>query len=120
MPIYDKPMIYYPLSVFILECADFIGNDTAALVLGDNIFYSAGLSEKLQAATQKILGRRSLGTNSMTQNVLVSWNLTTRIRLYQLLKSRNTQSQTMFYVVTGLYFYGNDAVEIVANVKSSA
>src|SRR6266542_35359 len=66
MPIYDKPMIYYPLSTLMLAGvreilvittpvaqpfvlgADFIGGDNVALVLGDNIFYGAGLGDHLK------------------------------------------------------------------------
>ena len=108
VPIYDKPMIYYPLSVLMLAGikdillistpeyvgrfeelfgngheiglnieyaiqeeprgladafivgADFIGDDAVALVLGDNIFYGAGLSEKLQEAALKTSGATCL------------------------------------------------------------
>ena len=88
-----------------------------ALVLGDNIFYGAGLSEKLQAAAQKPLGPPSLGIKSMIQNVLAWLNLTMTARRCRLLKSRNILSQIM---PTGLYFYDNDVVEIAANVQPSA
>src|SRR5699024_10822474 len=109
VPIYDNPMIYYPMSVLMLAGikdillistpeyigqfkdmfgngqehglnrqydvqkephgwsdafivgADFIGNDTVALVLGDNIFYGAGLSQQLQEAAAKSTGATVFG-----------------------------------------------------------
>lgn len=54
---------------------DFIGNDSVALVLGDNIYYGSGLSKLVQNAAQKRVGQRYLATMSMIQNVLASLSL---------------------------------------------
>ncbi|MBA5813221.1 glucose-1-phosphate thymidylyltransferase RfbA [Leuconostoc lactis] len=166
VPIYDKPMIYYPLSVLMLAGikeillistpeyvgqfeslfgdghdlglnieyaiqeeprgladafivgADFIGDDTVALVLGDNIFYGAGLSEKLQAAAQKTTGATVFGyqVHDPERFGVVEFDDDGKA-LSIVEKPEHPKSN---YAVTGLYFYDNDVVDIAANVKPSA
>ncbi|WP_195218649.1 glucose-1-phosphate thymidylyltransferase RfbA [Leuconostoc lactis] len=166
VPIYDKPMIYYPLSVLMLAGikeillistpeyvgqfealfgdghdlglnieyaiqeeprgladafivgADFIGDDTVALVLGDNIFYGAGLSEKLQAAAQKTTGATVFGyqVHDPERFGVVAFDDDGKA-LSIVEKPEHPKSN---YAVTGLYFYDNDVVDIAANVQPSA
>ena len=166
VPIYDKPMIYYPLSVLMLAGikeillistpeyvgqfealfgdghdlglqieyaiqeeprgladafivgADFIGDDTVALVLGDNIFYGAGLSEKLQAAAQKTTGATIFGyqVHDPERFGVVEFDDDGKA-LSIVEKPEHPKSNS---AVTGLYFYDNDVVEIAANVQPSA
>ncbi|MCT3047478.1 glucose-1-phosphate thymidylyltransferase RfbA [Leuconostoc mesenteroides] len=165
VPIYDKPMIYYPLSVLMLagikdillistpeyvgrfeelfgngheiglniEYAiqeeprgladafivgnDFIGEDAVALVLGDNIFYGAGLSEKLQEAALKTSGATVFGyqVKDPERFGVVEFDKDGKA-LSIVEKPEHPKSN---YAVTGLYFYDNDVVEIAANVKPS-
>ncbi|MBZ6014014.1 glucose-1-phosphate thymidylyltransferase RfbA [Leuconostoc gelidum subsp. gelidum] len=166
VPIYDKPMIYYPVSVLMLAGikdillistpeyvgqfeelfgdghelgltieyaiqeeprgladafivgADFIGKDTVALVLGDNIFYGAGLSDKLQQAALKTTGATVFGYQVKDPErfgVVEFDNDGKALSIVE--KPEQPQSN---YAVTGLYFYDNDVVEIAANVKPSA
>ncbi|QEA46771.1 glucose-1-phosphate thymidylyltransferase RfbA [Leuconostoc lactis] len=166
VPIYDKPMIYYPLSVLMLAGikeillistpeyvgqfealfgdghdlglnieyaiqeeprgladafivgADFIGDDTVALVLGDNIFYGAGLAEKLQVAAQKTTGATVFGyqVHDPERFGVVEFDDDGKA-LSIVEKPEHPKSN---YAVTGLYFYDNDVVEIAANVQPSA
>jgi len=166
VPIYDKPMIYYPVSVLMLAGikdillistpeyvsqfeellgdghelglnivyavqeqprgladafivgADFIGDDSVALVLGDNVFYGAGLSEKLQKAALKTTGATVFGYQVKDPErfgVVEFDNDGKALSIVE--KPEQPQSN---YAVTGLYFYDNDVVEIAANVKPSA
>ncbi|MFT8539618.1 MAG: glucose-1-phosphate thymidylyltransferase RfbA [Leuconostoc mesenteroides] len=165
VPIYDKPMIYYPLSVLMLAGikdillistpeyvgrfeelfgngheiglnieyaiqeeprgladafivgADFIGDDAVSLVLGDNIFYGAGLSEKLQEAALKTSGATVFGyqVKDPERFGVVEFDKDGKA-LSIVEKPKQPKSN---YAVTGLYFYDNDVVEIAANVKPS-
>ncbi|WP_188354184.1 glucose-1-phosphate thymidylyltransferase RfbA [Leuconostoc falkenbergense] len=166
VPIYDKPMIYYPLSVLMLAGitdillistpeyvgqfeelfgdghdiglnidyaiqekprgladafivgADFIGNDSVALILGDNIFYGAELSEKLQAAALKTTGATVFGYQVKDPERFGVVDFDQAGKAISIVE-KPAQPQSN-YAVTGLYFYDNDVVEIAANVKPSA
>lgn len=165
VPIYDKPMIYYPMSVLMLAGikdillistpeyigqfedlfgngkelglniqyavqkeprgladafivgADFIGNDTVALVLGDNIFYGAGLSQQLQEAAVKTTGATVFGYQVKDPERFGVVEFDKEGKALSIVE-KPTQPQSNF-AVTGLYFYDNDVIEIAANVKPS-
>jgi glucose-1-phosphate thymidylyltransferase len=164
MPIYDKPMIYYPLSVLMLAgikeiliittpedssqfqrllgdgsavgCrfeyaiqekpnglaqafvigAPFVGNDKAALVLGDNIFYGSGLSKTLQAAAE-IDGAMVFAyeVSDPERYGVVEFDADKKaISIEE--KPTNPKSN---YAVPGLYFYDNSVLEVAANIAPS-
>ena len=169
LPLYDKPMIYYPLSCLMLaeirevliistprdiSCfkelfgdgswlgmkfeyaiqdkprglADafiigkkFIGNDSVALVLGDNIFYGQSFTQTLKRARKKV----ESGDGSVIFGYLVkdptSYGVVEFDKSGKVLgieeKPANPKSN---YAVPGLYFYSNEVVNIAANVKPSA
>ena len=165
MPIYDKPMIYYPLSVLMmagikeiliistphdlphfekllgdgrsLGCkfsyveqhvpnglaqafvlgADFIGDDDAALILGDNIFYSSGL-QHLLAECQKPQGGIVFAyhVSDPERYGVVEFNDKGKaISIEE--KPKQPKSN---YAVPGLYFYDNSVVELARNIRPSA
>ena len=166
VPIYDKPMIYYPLSVLMLAGikeillistpeyvsqfeelfddghdiglnityaiqyqprgladafivgADFIGQDTVALVLGDNIFYGAGLSEKLQEAAQKSSGATVFGYQVKDPERFGVVAFDKQGKAVSIVEKPEKPESN--YAVTGLYFYDNDVVDIATSVKPSA
>ncbi|MCU9813634.1 glucose-1-phosphate thymidylyltransferase RfbA [Paraclostridium sp. AKS73] len=164
LPIYDKPMIYYPMSVLMLagikdiliistprdisvfkelfgsgnelgikiEYAvqehpnglaeafiigeDFIENDKVALVLGDNIFYGYGFSERLKRAVERdeatifgyqVADPKAFGVVEFDKE----FNVLSIEEKPEVPKSN--------YAVPGLYFYDNDVIEIAKNVKPS-
>ena len=165
MPVYDKPMVYYPLSVLMLAgikdiliittpednvqfkrllgdgsqvgCnfqyaiqtvpnglaqafvigESFIGNDKVALILGDNIFYSAGFSGLLASLTDieggcvfayHVSDPERYGVVEFDEN-----NMAISIEE----KPKQPKSN---YAVPGLYFYDNTVIEIAKNLKPSA
>ena len=165
VPIYDKPMIYYPVSVLMLAGiqdillistpeyleqfealfgdghelglnityavqeeprgladafivgADFIGSDSVALILGDNIFYGAGLSEKLQEATQKKIGATVFGYQVADPERFGVVEFDSNGKAISIVEKPAQPKSN--YAVTGLYFYDNDVVHIAVNVKTS-
>ncbi len=165
MPVYDKPMIYYPLATLMLAGirdilvittprdeaafqdllgdgsswginisytvqpspdglaqafilgADFIGNSPASLVLGDNIFYGGGFSQKLASAAGRDQGASVFAyyVHDPERYGVVSFDDKGVAQDIEE-KPANPKSH---YAVTGLYFYDNDVVEIARNVKPS-
>ena len=151
LPIYDKPMIYYPLSVlmsagirdilvistpdfgvrfeyaeqpspdglaqaFIIG-ADFIGTDSVAMVLGDNIFHGHGLKKRLWAAAQKPVGATVFGyyVDDPERFGIVEFDETGKAVSIEE-KPEHPKSN---YCVTGLYFYDNRVVEYAKSLKPS-
>ena len=166
LPIYDKPMIYYPLSVlmnagirdiliisttddtprfeallgdghqfgitlsyavqpspdglaqaFIIG-ADFIGNDSVAMVLGDNIFHGQGLKKRLREAAAREKGATVFGyyVDDPERFGIVEFDKDGKAISIE----EKPEKPKSNYCVTGLYFYDNRVVEYAKNLKPSA
>lgn len=166
LPIYDKPMIYYPLSVlmnagirdiliistpddtprfeallgdghqfgitlsyavqpspdglaqaFIIG-ADFIGNDSVAMVLGDNIFHGQGLKKRLREAAAREKGATVFGyyVDDPERFGIVEFDKDGKAVSIE----EKPEKPKSNYCVTGLYFYDNKVVEYAKNLKPSA
>ncbi|MCW2749668.1 MAG: rfbA [Aeromicrobium sp.] len=165
MPVYDKPMIYYPLSTLMLAGirdiliittphdaeqferllgdgkqfgisityvqqpspdglaqafilgADHIGSDTAALVLGDNIFYGAGVGTNLQRF-QEVDGALVFAYRvaDPSESGVVEFDDTGKVISLE----EKPVSPRSEYAVPGLYFYDNDVVQYARELKPSA
>ena len=169
LPLYDKPMIYYPLSVLMLAGirdvliistprdlplfkelfgngawlgmrfeykvqesprgladafilgADFIGADSSALVLGDNVFYGRGFSQTLQNAAKQVNekgGGAIFGyyVKDPTSYGVVEFDAQGRALSIE----EKPAKPKSHYAVPGLYFYDNEVVQIAKNIKPSA
>ena len=166
LPVFDKPMIYYPLSTLmfggirdiLIICTpqdrplferllgdgseiglkfsyavqeqprgladafivgrDFVGDDSVALVLGDNIFHGHGLPEMLAKASARQTGATVFGyvVNSPEQYGVVELDAQGRALSIEE-KPKHPKSNV---AVTGLYFYDNDVLDIAASIKPSA
>jgi glucose-1-phosphate thymidylyltransferase len=166
LPVYDKPMIYYPLGALMLAGirdiliistpqdlprfeallgdgsaygiklsygeqtapnglaealiigASFIGSDPVALILGDNIFYGAGLAEQLRAAAEQPSGATVFAyrVEDPERYGVISFDKTsgaaTSIEEKPVVPKSN-------WAVTGLYFYDNRVVQIAAGLAPS-
>lgn len=98
--------------------ADFIGNDSVALVLGDNIFYGQSFSKVLKNVASRTSGATIFGyyVRDPREYGVVEFDENGRALSIEE-KPEHPKSN---YAVPGLYFYDNDVVEIAKNVKPSA
>jgi glucose-1-phosphate thymidylyltransferase len=165
LPVYDKPMIYYPLATLMLAGIrdiliintpheqelfkrllgdgsqwginityavqpspdglaqafvigkEFIGSDPSCLVLGDNIFYGVGLTERMKRAAAREHGATVFGyfVKDPERYGVAEFDASGKVVGLEE-KPANPKSN---YAVTGLYFYDNRAVEYAAHLKPS-
>jgi glucose-1-phosphate thymidylyltransferase len=166
LPVYDKPMIYYPLSVLMLAGIrdiliisspefldnyrrmfddgstwgltisyaeqprpdglaqaftigrDFIGDDSVALVLGDNLFFGAGLQEICERAVARTQGASVFAYRVEDPERYGVVELDADSRAITLEEKPSTPKSN--YAVTGLYFYDNRVVDYAASLAPSA
>ncbi len=166
LPVYDKPMVYYPLSTLMMAgirdimiistpqdlpnfkrllrdgsdfgielsycvqespdglaqafllAEDFIGDDSCALVLGDNIFYGNGLTALLERAASRTSGATVFGyhVEHPEQFGIVGFDEVGRVVSLE----EKPVHPASNYCVTGLYFYDNRVVEFAKRIKPSS
>ena len=166
LPVYDKPMVYYPLSVLMLAGIreilliatpadlprfrqllgdgsdwglrfayaaqrepngvaqafaigrDFIGRDSVALILGDNLFYGQGLSDLLAAAATREQGATVFGYRVRDPERYGVAEVDEQGRVLSI--EEKPLHPRSFIAVTGLYFYDNRVVDIASTLRPSA
>lgn len=166
MPIYDKPMIYYPLTTLIgagireiliistphdlprfeqllgdgsrIGChfeykvqeeprgladayivgADFIGNDSVAMILGDNIFYGSDFETKVAASAKDLDGGIIFGQQVLDPERYGIVEFDDKMNVLSI--EEKPEQPKSNYAIPGLYFFDNDVVEIAKNVQPSA
>ncbi len=98
---------------------DFIGGDRVALILGDNIFYGDGLSDRCRSAVARQRGASVFAyqVDDPQRYGVVTFDRTTQQALSIEEKPENPRSN---WAVTGLYFYDNSVVEIASSIRPSA
>ena len=166
LPVYDKPMVYYPLSTLMLAGIrevlvistpedlpgferllgdgahlgmsidyvaqprpegiaqafligrDFIGSDSVALALGDNVFHGHGLSDRLESAAQQRSGATVFGywVNDPERYGVVEFDAQGRVLTIE----EKPSKPRSHYAVVGLYFYDGQIVEIASALTPSA
>lgn len=166
LPVYDKPMIYYPLSTLMLAGIrdiliistpedtarfeallgkgsqfgmnlqykvqpspdglaqafligeEFIGNDSVAMILGDNIYYGSGMRKILQGAANKENGATVFGYHVQDPQRfgVVEFNKDGKVISVE----EKPEIPKSNYAITGLYFYDNRVVNIAKNIQPSA
>lgn len=167
LPVFDKPMIYYPLGVLMLAGIrdvliistaadlsrfeallgdgsaygirlsyavqpeprgladafvigrDFVGSSAVALILGDNMFYGAGLVERLRAAADLTSGATifAYAVEDPERYGVVSFDPVSGAAVS--IEEKPTKPESN-WAVTGLYFYDNDVLDIAAGLTPSA
>jgi len=165
LPVYDKPMVYYPLATLMLAGVrqilmintpheqelfqrllgdgsqwgisiqyavqpspdglaqafiigrDFVGNDPSCLVLGDNIFYGVGLTERLKRASSREKGATVFGywVRDPERYGVAEFDNTGRVIGLE----EKPSKPKSHYAVTGLYFYDKRACDFAAELKPS-
>jgi len=95
----------------------FIGNDSVALILGDNIFYGSGLRMRLQKAASKSSGATIFGYHVHDPQRFAVVDFDEHGKVISI--EEKPQQPTSSYAVTGLYFYDNRVIDIAKDVKPS-
>jgi len=165
LPIYDKPMVYYPLSILMLSgiteiliitspkdlelyknllgdgsdfglrlkfavqhkpeglaqafliAEEFIGNDTVCLILGDNVFWGPGLSDKLIRASSIIEGATVFGYEVNDPERFGIVEIDSKGRALSVEEKPTSPKSNL--AITGIYFYDNTVVEIAKSITPS-